>query len=150
MRDRPLPRIVVIITALALLPLAAGFVLIVAPGLAPIAQARVEQALLGYGVLLLGFLGGIRWGMNIMDATGTDRSYVLSALVVLVGLMALLLPFGPGMALLIVGFAGQGAWDAWSGQKKTIPDHYARPRAALTLAICLFLIVTLLVYAGMH
>ena len=120
------------------------------PDLAPIAPESVERALLGYGVLVLGFIAGIRWGMNIMDATGTDRSYILPALALLIGLGALLVPFGPGLALLIVGFAGQGAWDAWSGQRKTIPDHYARPRASLTLIICLFLVVTLLIYAGTH
>lgn len=147
MRDRPLPRIVMIATGLGLVPLLFGLALIIWPDLLPLDPVIVERAIIGYGAILLGFLGGIRWGVRILDASGSDMTFVLAASGALVGLIALLTPFSLAISMLIVGFAGQGAWDVWSGFKKTIPESYARARPLVTLITCLVLIAILSAYA---
>ena len=131
------------------LPLALGVCLILSPGLLPVAPVIVERAVLGYGALLLSFSSGVRRGVQLGDRPDKDLiSRLLTAVGPLLGLVALILPFGFGLALLIVGFAGQGAWDAWSGQRKTLPEHYAGARAGTTLTLCILLMLILLSYAA--
>lgn len=148
MRERPLPRIVVSATALSLVPLLGGLVLIVLPDLVPLDPITAERAIIGYSALLLAFLGGVRWGIRIGSGTGTDLTYLLGALNALVGLITLFLPFSLAIAVLTVGFAGQGAWDAWSGFRNTVPEPYARRRIAATLMACVVLIAILLAHAA--
>ena len=147
MRERPLPRIVVTATALSLVPLVAGLVLIVWPILSPLDATVVERAIIGYAALLLAFLGGVRWGIRIAGGAGTDLIYVLGALNALLGLITLLLPFSPAIAILTVGFAGQGAWDVWSGFRTTVPEPYARRRITATLMACVVLVAILVAHA---
>ncbi len=150
MRDRPLPHIVVLATALSLVPLLAGLALIVWPTLLPLDRIVLERAIIGYAALLLAFLGGVRWGIRIAGNAGTDQVYVLGAASALVGLITLVLPFGPAIAILTVGFAAQGAWDVWSGYRGTVPEPFARRRMNATLMACVVLIAILVAYAALH
>ena len=129
-------------------PFALGLVLVIAPGLVPLEPVVVERALLGYGAMLLGWLGGVRWGLALLDRRNSDTVFALAWVGGLVGLIALLLPFGFGIALLTVGLAGQGAWDVWAGQRNTVPDQYASGRTGVTLLNCLLLLAILLAYAS--
>jgi hypothetical protein len=149
-KERPLPQIVVLATGLALVPLLAGLVSIVVPELLPIGSAIVERAVIGYAALLLGFSGGVRWGIRLAGGGGTDRIYVLGVLGMILGLVALLMPFALALAMLTVGFAGQGAWDVWAGFNRTVPEPYARQRTMTTLAACLLLMAILLAHAAMQ
>ena len=144
MREHPLPRIVILATGLSLVPLLAGLVAVLVPALVPLDPAVIERAIIGYAALLLAFLGGVRWGIRIVSAKGSDLTYVLGALGALVGLITLLLPFAPALAILTVGFAAQGAWDVWSGFRHTVPELYARRRAGATLMACLTLAAILI------
>lgn len=148
MNDLPLPRLVLLATSLSLLPLLAGLVLVVAPGLLPLDPLAVERAIIGYAALLLAFLGGVRWGIRASSGTGSDRTYLLGALGALLGLITLVLPFQPAIAILTVGFAGQGAWDVWSGYRGSIPEPYARRRMSATLMACAMLIAIFAVHAA--
>lgn len=149
MQSRATSQIVIVGTALGLVPLLAGLVLIVVPTLLPLTPMLVERAVIGYAALFLAFLGGVRWGIRIDGKNGTDMTYLLGALGPALGLVTLVLPFAPALAMLTVGFAAQGAWDAWSGQRKTVPEPYARQRIVATMMICLTLIVILFARAAL-
>jgi len=148
MNDLPLPRIVFVATSLSLLPLFIALLLVIAPGVAPLDPLVVERAIIGYAALLLAFLGGVRWGIRAGSGTGTDRTYLIGALGALVGLITLVLPFQPAIAILTVGFAGQGAWDVWAGYRGTIPEPYARRRMTATLMACVMLVAIFAVHAA--
>jgi hypothetical protein len=135
--------LVVAATALSIVPLLAAMLLLALPGLLPIDGAVVERVVVAYAALLLSFLGGVRWGIRIGGRAGTDMIYLLGALGPALGLVVLLLPFSPALALLTVGFAAQGAWDVWSGLGKSVPETYARHRSVATLMICVALIAIL-------
>ncbi|MBU2533277.1 MAG: DUF3429 domain-containing protein [Alphaproteobacteria bacterium] len=150
MRDEQISRIAVYGPFAGTVPFALGLLLVLAPGLVPLEPVVVERALIGYGALLLGFFGGVRWGLAIMDRRTDDTVFAISLLGAGLGLVALVLPFGFGLALLTVGFAGQGAWDVWAGQRRSIPEAYASGRAGVTLIICLLLAATILAYAATH
>jgi hypothetical protein len=147
MVERELPRIVILATALSLVPLLAGLALVVWPGLLPLDPVILERTIIGYSALLLAFLGGVRWGIRIIGRRGTDLTYVLGSLGALLGLVTLLLPFSLAVAILTVGFAAQGAWDVWSGYRGTVPETYARRRASATLMAVLVLVAILVARA---
>jgi hypothetical protein len=148
LREEKLTAVALIGPFVGLVPLFIGFLYVLTPSLATLDPFIIERALIGYGALFLAFLGGVRWGFLIAENDGDNRVYLLGATGSILGFVALLLPFGPGLALLTVGFAGQGAWDVWSGWRKLVPESYARHRATVTFSVCLLLIATLLVYAA--
>ncbi|MEJ2459962.1 MAG: DUF3429 domain-containing protein [Novosphingobium sp.] len=148
MLERRIARLVTIGTAFELVPLLLALPAVAFPELAPLDPVILERAIVGYAALCLAFLGGVRWGIGLCAGDGTNAVYLLGALGPALGLAALLFPFGPALSLLTVGFAAQGAWDAWSGHRKTVPDAYARQRIGATLATCLVLIVILFARAA--
>ncbi len=148
MRENRLALVAFLGPLVGLLPLLLGFLSVLAPSFAPFDPITVERTLIGYGALYLAFLGGVRWGLLVAGEKGDNGVYLLGATGSMLGFVALFLPFGSGLALLSVGFAGQGAWDVWSGWQKHVPEPYTRHRALVTLLVCLLLIATLLVYAA--
>jgi len=106
-----------------LIPFVAGAVLLV---VGPAEWGEVaNRALLGYGAVILSFLGGILWG-RIMDGVTTledERSRLLS-LSVLPSLLAwtgLLIDPRSGLLLLAVSFVGMLAIDLWLARRGVSP-----------------------------
>ncbi len=115
-------------------------------------QGATSRALLiqmGYGAVILSFLGGIRWGAALKLPPGPLQAtlFVLSVMPSLAGFVALLLPATVGLILLIGGFLLQGVWDVQSSQRGELPPWYATLRAMLTTGAVLALIAAVMVRA---
>lgn len=111
-------------TLLGILPLSAG------------------PALVAYGAAILSFMGGVQWGVAMRAGDGFDRSwtgYAVSVVPALLGWTALLLPFRPGLGLLVAGFAALLAYDLWTVRRGLAPPWYASLRRQLTAAAVILL-----------
>jgi hypothetical protein len=100
---------------------------------------------IGYGAVILSFLGGIRWGAALKLPRGPVQStlFVFSVLPALAGYLALLLPAMAGLVLLIAAFLSQGLWDVQSAQNRRLPPWFATLRALLTVgAVTALLLAT--------
>ena len=83
-------------------------------------RALALQGLLGYGAVILSFVGALHWTRGLQAsaaATGTGL-LVISVLPALLGWVALLLPWPEAGVLLAIGFAVMYLFDrrAWSAQ----------------------------------
>jgi len=139
------PRAAVVLTYGALLPLAAGLVIAAAGGIGAVDRAAAIAATAGWGAILLGLVGGVRWGrgMRVTDAGGTAAP-LAAGIAALVAWAALLLPPSPALALLATAFAAQGAWDAWDADRGRLPAWYGRLRIRTTVPIVALLAGALL------
>ncbi len=127
-------------------PLFAGLAGMLFSGLLPIEDASLERAIIGYSALLLGFFSGARLGRLLLpDGRDQQGMWLVLALPAL-GLLIVLVPFTIALALLIVGFGAQGAWDSWSGFKGTLPRAYAATRRTMTWIVCLTLMAVLVLH----
>jgi len=136
-------RIVTLAALAGLAPFVAGLVATVFPALLPIDQIVFERALLGYGALILSFLGGVRWGIRMQGGAGTDLTYLVGIAGSVLGFFTLLMPYVLGIAVLIVAFGAHGAWDVWSGFRGAIPRPYAQLRSMMTWLVCAALLAIL-------
>lgn len=136
--DRP-PAVTWAYGGLGLLPFAAGAVgALVAGG---VLRSLVQLGLLVYGGLILSFLGGARWGLEISRRpirpaviSGSMAGAVLSTLLV----AAMGAPPAWRLLALAAGHLGQWAWDVRSGDT---PPWYPRLRHVLTAGAVLSLLV---------
>ena len=110
-----------------LLPFAAAALAMAWPG-APL-QELAPRALLGYGAVILSFLGGIRWGLA-MGRPDAALALGFSVLPALLGWVALLLPAAAGLGLLAAGFAAMLLADR---HLAAAPAWYPRLRLPLSL-----------------
>lgn len=135
-------RIVTIAALLGLTPFIVALVFTIHPSLSPLPQARLEPAIIGYGALILSFLGGVRWGLRLQGGAGSDLTFIMGILGALGGFATLLMPYTIGLVVLAIGFALQGAWDVWSGG---VPAFYARLRGVMTWLVCVIIIAIIVV-----
>ena len=102
----------------------------------PDQRAAASSAFLTYAALTLTFLGGARWGAELVRAP--DRPVlgrlVASALPSIVALAALLpeTPPGGALALLVSSSAAQLAWDVRDARRGLLPAWNARVRTVMT------------------
>lgn len=134
-------RIVTIASLAGLFPFLAGFLATLFPGLWPFEPALIERMVIGYGALILSFLGGVRWGLRLQGGAGSDLTFVMGILGSALGLITLLVPYTIGLLMLTIGFGLHGLWDAQSGG---VPQFYARLRAMMTWIVCAILLATLI------
>jgi Protein of unknown function (DUF3429) len=137
-------RIVTITAVVGWLPFLAALALTLYPQFDLLDHVVFQRAVLGYGVLVLGFLGGVRWGIRLQGGAGSDLTYVVGVLGSVLGFLILIMPYGFGVAVLTVGFCAQGTWDVWSGYQGGVPQGYARIRHAMTWVVCATLVAILL------
>ncbi len=114
------------------------------------APSRALLVQMGYGAIILSFLGGIRWGAALKLPRGPLQStlFVLSVLPSLAGFAALLLPATVGLVMLIGGFLLQGVWDVQAARQDDLPPWYATLRALLTTGAVLALLAAIVLRAG--
>ena len=95
------------------------------------------RALLGYGAVILSFLGGVHWGLVLRGAAPQRAGGLLAAGVVpsLVGWVALLLPFEQAAAVLVAGFGLFWLYEHRVLGPAVLPPDYLALRRWLTLGV---------------
>ncbi len=91
---------------------------------------KLMQALTFYGAAILAFLGGANWGRQL--AAPTARQLILAVGIALLAWVALLLPWVPGLVVLILGLLGVLVLD-W--RDATLPQSYRRLRLGVTTVV---------------
>lgn len=93
-------------------------------------------ALIGYGAVILGFMGGAQWGIALRGpAEARWSGYAISVMPALIAWLCLLAPQQWAIAGLIAGFLMLLCYDIWTVRNGWAPDWYAALRLELTLAV---------------
>ncbi len=90
-----------------------------------------------YGAIILGFLGGVRWGVAMQaQTTPPGRVLILAVLPSVLGFGAVFVHWSMGevwgWALIILGLLAQLAWDRAAVSSAVLPAWYGRLRILLT------------------
>jgi hypothetical protein len=95
------------------------------------------RALLGYGAVILSFLGGVHWGLVLRGASPERAGGLMAAGVVpsIVGWVALLLPFEQAAAVLVAGFGLFWLYEHRVLGTAVLPADYLALRRWLTLGV---------------
>lgn len=149
--NRPLPTYAFILGAAGLLPF-------VATSFGALAWQgdwgdRSLLALLAYGATILAFLGGVHWGLALLDAGTSDRvqrlRFGLGVVPSLVGWSALLVTFlglpRTGLVVLLAGFVATTAVEARASRAGLMPHSYMWLRWALSAGVVVCLTAVLVV-----
>jgi hypothetical protein len=107
--------------------------LTVAPDAAPL--------LLGYGAIILGFMGAVWWGVAMARGEAGPRLYAISVLPALAAFAALLAPARIGLWILAAGFAALLLFDLAQVDKGAAPPWYGALRVKLTACVLLSLLL---------
>jgi len=148
--DARIPNTAMALAVAGLLPFL-GLTALSAAGLAaPQAAGQLlAGAEIGYGAVILSFLGGIRWGAALSEPNKTAQAFGLAMSVIpsLIGWAALVYdayraqPMAP-LALLVAGFITQGLWDLVGARRGLLPRWFARLRLPLTFIVVVCLAIT--------
>lgn len=109
--------------------------------------ATCNRALLGYGVVILSFVGALHWGFAMASGAlgGQERRrlFIWSVLPALLAWIALLLAPPLGYALLVAGFIAHYWQDSRLARLHPgmLPDWYLPLRTRLTVGACVCLAV---------
>lgn len=107
---------------------------------APAEIAAVALAgLIGYGAVILSFLGGVWWGAGLRSSAVGDRHMVLSVLPSLVAWPALYLSPQPALLVLLAGHVASGVVDRNAALSGSLPAWYGRLRVMLAIGASLAL-----------
>ena len=108
-------------------------------------KAFSQSALIGYGAVILSFLGGIHWGLAIHEdqhaGDKTLRQLVMSVLPALVAWPCLLLPPIAGCAVLAGAFIAMLIIDIEASKSGAAPSWYPRLRWPLSVVAAVLLVV---------
>lgn len=104
-----------------------------------------RAGLVGYGVVIASFLGGVRWGVGLNHPNAEHRAslFVMSVLAPLVAWGALFMPRPHDLVVLIGCFLVLGVSDVALATRGAAPRWYAKLRIGLTAAVVGILILAL-------
>jgi len=148
--DNRIPKAAMALALAGLLPFLGLSALCVANvASSPTAGQLLVGAEIGYGAIILSFLGGIRWGAALSEPNKTAQAFGLAMSVIpsLIGWAALLdeayrsQPIAP-LTLLAAGFITQGVWDLVGARQGALPRWFARLRLPLTVIVVASLATT--------
>lgn len=88
-----------------------------------------------WSVLILSFLGGIRWGFAISYPPFDIKSLVLSVVPSIIGWAAILLPDMYCVLVLLLLFCIHGAWDSFFVNAGKAPPWFGTIRIVLTFLV---------------
>ena len=112
-------------------------------------RAALHSAMLGYGAVILSFMGAVHWGLAMAgEGQGEQRRLALSVLPALLGWLALLLPASFGYAVLLLAFAALCLLDLLAGRHGLVPSWYPPMRVRLTGGVVLSLLLAGLALAA--
>lgn len=104
--------------------------------------------LTGYSAVILSFLGGARWGMEIhRHHEASSWVLVVGMLPALIGFAAFAVPAPFVFAMLAVAFAAHGAWDSFSAHSDQVPAWYGKMRVVLTVLVVAAMIIAFMATA---
>lgn len=104
----------------------------------PDAETRrlVERTVLGYGAVILSFLGGVHWGLVLRGGGGRAPAMLAIGVVpALVGWVTLLLPFETAVAVQVAAFGGFWLYEHRALGPGILPPAYLGLRRVLTLVV---------------
>lgn len=111
-----------------------------------------EAAFIGYGAVILSFMGGVRWGAVLRGEPGPGSSgsaaaqtLILSVAPSLAGWLALLIERPWSLLLLLAGFVAQGVWDVASASKGDLPEWFGRLRLVISAIVAASILLVLFV-----
>jgi hypothetical protein len=100
-------------------------------------QTVLVDAFRTYGAIILSFLGGVRWGLAIRTQPVPVKDIVFSVVPAIAAWFSLFLTAPVSVAVLLLCFCAQGAWDSLSVQAGRAPQWYGPLRITLTLIVAL-------------
>lgn len=147
--QRRLPTAALLLGVAGLIPFAA--LAVTALGSRDIVFAgEAVWAMIAYGAVILGFLGGVHWGFALEDPTGAAQRLrlalgVMPALIGWAAMLALLLLAVPSisLAILLAGFVATIATEAQASRRSLIPPGYMWLRWGLSVVVVLILATVL-------
>jgi len=109
-------------------------------------QDQASLGLLIYGAIILSFLGGVHWGLEMARqsgsaVTGSATRFGISVVPSLIAWASLALPQGIAPAGLVVGFSLMLAYDLYCVKQQLAPLWYRNLRLPLTLLVCLAILL---------
>jgi len=91
----------------------------------------------GYGAVILSFLGGVHWGLALLGRTGRASGMLAIGVVPsLVGWATLLVPFETAVAVQVAAFGGFWLYEHRVLGAGVVPQEYLALRRWLTLVVC--------------
>ena len=105
-----------------------------------------DAAFLGYGAVILSFMGGVRWGraLSLEDPARAAEQMILSVAPSLAAWLALLIDRPWSLLLLMAGFALQAAWDAKSAGNGLLPLWFGRLRLTISAIVIASILIMIL------
>ena len=143
--DGPIPKAALALGWAGVLPFAAGAVGLFFVPLAGLSREDLTLPVLGYGAVILSFLGGVRWGaaLSIRHEPTQARALALAVVPSLVAWVAVALHARPliGLALLALAHVIQGLVDVRAAAAGELVGWYGRLRVQLASAATAALVV---------
>jgi hypothetical protein len=149
---RHLPPIAIVLGAAGLIPfMVLGLSSV---GANPANALAAAEELVGYGAVILAFLGGVHWGFTLGetgDAHAVRARLGLGVLPSLIGFVAIFVGIGGhpiiSLTILIAGFIGTLVMEMRAQKQDLMPGGYLVLRMALTAIVVLVLAAVLVVRA---
>ena len=153
---RSLPPVAIVLGVAGIIPFA--LLGIGAVGASPASSLAATRALVGYGAVILAFLGGVHWGFALGEehgAPGERARLVLGVVPSLVGWIAILCGIVArpvlGLAILIAAFIATVIVESRAQRADLLPSGYMAMRWALSVAVVALLTTVLVLrLAGAH
>jgi hypothetical protein len=95
----------------------------------------ISQMTLTYGMIILSFLGGIRWGAAMVQSAKMDTALILSVVPSLLAFASFFMPGQDASLVLAIAFIGQGFADHAAGRDGRLPNWYPNLRVILTIVV---------------
>ena len=103
------------------------------------------RALLGYGAVILSFLGGVHWGLVLRGPSARAAGMLAAGIIPsLVGWASLLLPFETAAAMQVAAFGGFWLYEHRVLGPQALPPAYLGLRRWLTLIVCVSIAMALM------
>jgi hypothetical protein len=118
----------------------AALLLLDAAPVAGLDQSRALTALLAYGMIILSFMGGVQWGLEMgRGSEGDGVGYAMSVIPALIAFGASFASPAAALLILAVGFALLLIYDLRRIRDGIGPAWYARLRVQLSTAVVISL-----------
>lgn len=101
-----------------------------------------------WSVLILSFLGGIRWGFAVASPPFDTKSLCLSVVPSILGWFAVLLPETYTLLVLLVLFSAHGAWDSFFVNAGNAPPWFGSIRITLTFLVAFAHVLVIIALSG--